>query len=76
MDKIVSKKILKECGVPVAAYLAFNKAEKSTIDFDKIVEATRIAIYDKVGKSRFFCRCVDGEGKGRFRQRIGRKLQV
>jgi D-alanine-D-alanine ligase len=39
MDKIVSKKILKECGVPVAGYLEFNKAEKSTIDFDKIVDA-------------------------------------
>lgn len=39
IDKIVSKKILKECGVPVAGYLEFDKAEKSTIDFNKIVDA-------------------------------------
>lgn len=39
MDKIVSKKILKECGVPVAEYLEFGKSEKYSIDFDKIVDA-------------------------------------
>lgn len=37
MDKIISKKILKECGIPVAAYLEFNKSQKSTIQFAEIV---------------------------------------
>ena len=37
MDKIISKKILKECGIPVAAYLEFSKSQKSTIQFENIV---------------------------------------
>lgn len=38
MDKIISKKILKECGIPVAAYLEFNKAQKAGIQFDEVVQ--------------------------------------
>jgi D-alanine-D-alanine ligase len=38
MDKIVSKKVLKECGVPVAEYLEYSKAEKNSINFDTIVD--------------------------------------
>ena len=38
MDKIVSKKILKECGIPVAAYLEFDKSQKDSITFEEIVD--------------------------------------
>jgi D-alanine-D-alanine ligase len=38
MDKIVSKKIMSECGIPVAPYLEFNESEKATIDYNKVVE--------------------------------------
>jgi len=37
MDKIISKKILKANGVPVAAYLEFDKGNQNKIDFDHIV---------------------------------------
>lgn len=37
MDKIISKKVLKECGVPVAGYLEYDKAELESIDFEQIV---------------------------------------
>lgn len=37
MDKIISKKILKEGGVPVANYLAFNRSQKEEITFEKVV---------------------------------------
>lgn len=36
MDKIVSKKILKECGVPVAAYMEFRKSDIDSINFHHI----------------------------------------
>lgn len=39
MDKIVSKKIMKSCGIPVADYLEYRKPEMKTISFDKIVKA-------------------------------------
>ena len=38
MDKIVSKKILRECGIPVAAYLEFDKTQKDSITFEEIVD--------------------------------------
>lgn len=38
MDKIISKKILKECGIPVAAYLEFDKSQKDSIKFEEIVD--------------------------------------
>ncbi|MCK5369438.1 MAG: D-alanine--D-alanine ligase [Cyclobacteriaceae bacterium] len=38
MDKIISKKILKECGIPVAAYLEFDRLQKDIIKFDEIVD--------------------------------------
>ncbi len=37
MDKIISKKILLECGVPVAAYLEFDESNKDDISFKEIV---------------------------------------
>jgi len=37
MDKIVSKKLLKESGVPVADYLYFDSAEKEAISYGDIV---------------------------------------
>ena len=36
MDKIISKKILKEGGIPVAPYTEFSKSQKDDISFDKI----------------------------------------
>ncbi len=38
MDKIVSKKLLKESGVPVADYLYFSHTEKDEFPFSRIVE--------------------------------------
>ena len=38
MDKIISKKILKECDVPVAEYLEFDKEQINEIQFDEIVQ--------------------------------------
>ncbi len=38
MDKIISKKILKECGIPVAAYMEFSKSQKVGIQFGQIVK--------------------------------------
>ncbi len=37
MDKIISKKILIECGVPVATYLEFDKANKDAINYEEII---------------------------------------
>lgn len=37
MDKIISKKILKECGIPVAPYLEFSKSHKPSIRFKDVV---------------------------------------
>lgn len=37
MDKIISKKVLKECGLPVAAYIEFDQSEKEAIKFDEVV---------------------------------------
>lgn len=39
MDKIISKKVLKEGGIPVAAYIEFHKSEKDNIAFKSIVGA-------------------------------------
>lgn len=39
MDKIISKKLLKESGVPVAAYLEYHKSEIDQINFQKITQA-------------------------------------
>jgi len=36
MDKIISKKILLECGVPVADYLEFHKSQTEHINFEQI----------------------------------------
>jgi len=36
MDKIISKKILIECDVPVAAYIEFSRADIEQIDFKQI----------------------------------------
>ncbi len=36
MDKIISKKILRECGIPVAEYLEFDRSEKAHIVFEDI----------------------------------------
>jgi len=38
MDKIISKKILKEGGIPVAPYTEFSKSQKDDISFDKITK--------------------------------------
>lgn len=38
MDKIISKKILKESGIPVASYLEFSKEQKNQIKFDEVVK--------------------------------------
>ncbi len=38
MDKIISKKVMKECGIPVARYLEFRKSEKHTILFSAVVK--------------------------------------
>jgi len=38
MDKIISKKILKEGGIPVAGYIEFHRSVKDSISFDEIVE--------------------------------------
>ena len=38
MDKIVSKKILKECGLPVAPYIEFSQGQKDSISYDEIVK--------------------------------------
>lgn len=37
MDKLISKKVLKESGIPVASYLEFNKSQSESILFDKVV---------------------------------------
>lgn len=37
MDKLTSKRVLQNAGVPVADFLAYTKDEKDTIDFDTIV---------------------------------------
>ena len=37
MDKIISKRILRESGVSVANYLAFNKSEKGRIKYSYVV---------------------------------------
>lgn len=37
MDKIISKKILKEGGIPVASYIEFRKSQIDDISFDAIV---------------------------------------
>ncbi len=37
MDKLISKRVLKECGIPVAAYLEFSRAQKGEIIFREIV---------------------------------------
>jgi D-alanine-D-alanine ligase len=36
MDKIIAKKIMKECGIPVAEYIEFNKTQKESISFAQI----------------------------------------
>ncbi|MCG8306729.1 MAG: D-alanine--D-alanine ligase [Cytophagales bacterium] len=36
MDKIVSKKILQACGIPVASYTEYQKDQMDTISFDAI----------------------------------------
>ncbi len=38
MDKIISKKILKECGIPVAAYAEYDKSQKDLLKYEEIVE--------------------------------------
>ena len=38
MDKIISKKILLECGVPVADYLEYHKSQMENIGFEQIRE--------------------------------------
>ena len=38
MDKIISKKILKESGIPVASYLEFSKEQKDKIRFDEVIK--------------------------------------
>ena len=38
MDKIISKKILKECGVPVASYLEYDKSQKDLLKYEEIVQ--------------------------------------
>lgn len=38
MDKIISKKILKECGIPVADYMEFSKSQKAGIQFEEVVK--------------------------------------
>lgn len=39
MDKIISKKIMKECGIPVAAYLEFHQSQRKDISFAGLTEA-------------------------------------
>lgn len=36
MDKLISKKVLKESGIPVASYMEFNKSQKEHMEFDAI----------------------------------------
>lgn len=36
MDKIIAKKIMKECGIPVAGYLEYHKSQKSDISFNAV----------------------------------------
>lgn len=38
MDKIISKKILKECGIPVASYLEYHISQIEKISFQEIVD--------------------------------------
>jgi len=37
MDKVISKRILRESGVPVANYLSFSKSEKDSIRYSRVV---------------------------------------
>lgn len=37
MDKIISKKILAECGIPVASYLECSRSQKDKLKFEEIV---------------------------------------
>ena len=37
MDKIVSKKVLKECGIPVASYIEFHKSQKDSISYQNVL---------------------------------------
>lgn len=39
MDKLTSKRVLQNAGVPVAKFLAFTNVEKEKIDFDTLVNA-------------------------------------
>jgi D-alanine-D-alanine ligase len=39
MDKIIAKKIMKECGIPVAEYLEYHKIQKNEISFDGVKAA-------------------------------------
>jgi len=38
MDKIISKKILKEGGIPVAPYVEYHKSQNDDISYQKVVE--------------------------------------
>jgi len=38
MDKIISKQVLRECGIPVAEYIEFHRSEKDHISFAHVVE--------------------------------------
>ena len=49
MDKIVSKKLLKESGVPVADYFYFTSGEKDAFSFEKIVEKIGLPFMVKAG---------------------------
>lgn len=37
MDKVISKRILRESGVPVANYLSFSKSERDSIRYSRVV---------------------------------------
>ncbi len=49
MDKIVSKKLLKESGVPVADYIYFDKAQKENFSFQKVTEEIGLPFMIKAG---------------------------
>jgi D-alanine-D-alanine ligase len=47
MDKDVMKRLLRAAGVPMAKFIAFGQASKSTIIFDKVVEKIGLPCFVK-----------------------------
>lgn len=47
MDKIISKQVLKECGIPVAGYIEFHRSQKGQISFDNVVKQVGLPLMIK-----------------------------